>query len=235
MSVRHRYNITTFDNLVLRTYNPTTYIPLNIWERMYKRGELTIKSLIILGWRVKSLRECRLFGLAFSDLHDQDRLLDIVSVLGNYKKRVHIKFTSRESSIVSKIYEQHIRYRTTISNYLLYLFLTGFYANSRVVTHYSNSIDRIKLAYEDENMLKEMMKTVLKNVLKNYEDIVIFKNRIITELSRTRRRSTIRHIKRINNENDKERLISYILDSVIFNIKPGALLKTYVKNCIGYV
>ncbi len=235
MDVRYVYGISTDSVVPSKTYNPTTYLPITLWERVYRRNELTIKSLIILGWRARQLKECRILSTALLDPIDQDRIIDLISTIRQEKKRVHIKFMSKDYNIALKIYEQHIKHRTTISNYLLYLFLIGLYANSITVIHYSDSTTRRKIAKEDEEILKNITENILRNTLKSKKHVINFKNRIITELLKSKRRTYIKYIKKIDGEYNVDKIIHSIVNNIIFNMRPGTLLRNYVKNCIGYL
>ncbi len=102
-------------------------MPENLWRAIYESTTLTIKGIISTGWRFKDRKEAAVLKELFFD-HDNNKLHDILCLANvKNKKRTHVKFVGRESDIASRIYEEHLRLNTTISNYLLYLLIQGLY------------------------------------------------------------------------------------------------------------
>ncbi|NPB00880.1 MAG: hypothetical protein GXO10_05850 [Crenarchaeota archaeon] len=219
-----------------RSYNPSIFIPGSIWLRLQNR-DITVKSLVILGWKIQRSRDVKMLESILSyDDEDARRIIDILSVLSpvEEKKKIHLKFMSRESDIAIRIYEQHLRLRTTISNYLLYLLILGMYLNSRVILNYSTS-DKVRTeAEKDEQVLKKIMERILVKRLEK-ESINISKSVIIKKLMEISKRNFIRHAKRIERLHSPEDFARYLLEHIIFNMRPSINAKYYVKIFTGAI
>ncbi|NPA22717.1 MAG: hypothetical protein GXO23_00265 [Crenarchaeota archaeon] len=237
MKVKTIHRITTIGPTPNKSYNPSIFIPRSLWERVENRNNVTVKGLVLLGWRVQKSRDVRLLNrfLSYEDRENIRRLIDIISILGpEEKKKVHLKFLSKESYIALRIYEQHLRLYTTISNYLLYLLIIGLYLNSRVVLNYSTSnIERREALRDEEALRKVVEKAILKKLEK--EDTMKIKSTIAKELLELGRRTFAKHIKKIEEIRSRDQLSRYILDNLIFSIRPGQNAKYYVKICLGDV
>ncbi len=220
-----------------KSYNPSIFIPESIWLRLQNKN-ITTKSLILLGWKIQKSRDIKPIETVLSYYENENtrRLIDILSALGpiEEKKKIHLKFMSREFEIASKIYEQHIKLNTTISNYLLYLLILGMYLRSRVILNYSTSdIDR-REAREDEDVLKRIIEKILLKRLER-DSILISKSIITRNLIEINRRIFIKHVKKIERLESPEDLARYLLENVIFNIRPSKNAKYYVKICVGAI
>ncbi|NPA71052.1 MAG: hypothetical protein GXO26_09620, partial [Crenarchaeota archaeon] len=232
MNVKTVHRTVTVGPSPNKSYNPSIFIPESIWKRLQNKN-ITIKSLVLLGWKTQRSRDTKPIDTILSYYENENRrLIDILSTIGPVedKKKIHLKFMSREFEIASRIYEQHIKLHTTMSNYLLYLLILGMYLRSRVILNYSTSeIDR-REAQEDESTLKRIIEKILLKRLEK-DNIFISKSIITRNLIEISRRSFIKHVKKIERLDNPEDLARYLLENVIFNVRPSKSARYYVKIC----
>ncbi len=121
--------------LAPRTYNPSMFMPKDLWKAIYDSTHFTIKGIIRTGWRFKDRREVLPLKEVFFNF-EHKRLYDILNLADiKERKRTHVKFVGRECDLASRIYEEHLRWNTTISNYLLYLLVQGIYMISSTISN----------------------------------------------------------------------------------------------------
>ncbi len=233
MKVKTIHKITTIGPVPNKSYNPSIFIPKSLWTRVQSRNSLTIKGLVMLGWRAQKLKDVKLLDKLLSyEEGNIRRLIDILSIVRTERRKIHLKFMSRESNIATRIYEQHLKLCTTVSNYLLYLLIVGFYLNARVVLNYSTSDRERSEAIKDESILKEIVEKIISKRIEK-DSIHSIRSSIIDELAYLSRRAYIRHVKKIRRIENPAQLTRYIIDNILFNIRPGQRVRYYVKICIG--
>ncbi len=206
-----------------RSYNPSVIMPESLWRKIYNNSLLTLKGLIVLGWRTRSLKEFALFNSIF--VRD-NKLVDINSLLRwEQKKRVHVKFVGRESDEVSRIYEEHLRLGTTISNFMLSLALRGMYTYVETVAYYGGyTPDVTKVALEDAYFLKDFLRRFLEERVRR-EGVESLAKSVLDKanLLNSRIRTKLMKIDYGNIEN----FVNGIVDA-IFSVRPRIVCKMYL-------
>jgi len=209
--------------LAPKTYNPSMFMPKDLWKAIYDSTRLTIKGVIRTGWRFRNRKETLPLKEVFFNFND-GRLYDILNLADvREKKRTHVKFVGRECELASQIYEEHLRWNTTISNYLLYLFIQGIYILDRFIDNTDNVASS---AEPDINVLKQELspcinhiKTIVRAAIvrRLYSEGRNFYNRLINSLREVYSDNSRVH-ELITVDNFSEDLITENLVDLIFSI-----------------
>ncbi|GEM_PF-4496544 len=210
-----------------RPYNPSVIMPEELWKNIYENNLVTLKGLIVVGWRTGTLKELAILNSVF---YRGTTMIDIMSALGSVRrKRVHVKFVGRESSEVSKIYAEHLRLNTTMSNYLLSLSIKGLYSYVNTVLHYRDySANVIERARQDRQYLEELLKSLVRYRMK-VDGVDNFMNNILYASRRLNRRiqAKIGRLLYKLNTMDLEDVVNSVVN-IMFNIRPKLLCKMYL-------